>query len=71
MNYVTEEEFKKRCDEQDEKLEDIKENHLRSIYDAQLWFNARLDEVEKKFSRNLALGLAIIAIFLAVIEVFG
>ena len=71
MNYVSQEDFDKKCKEINDNIDDIKDNHLSSIYNAQLWFNDKLEQIEKKFTKNLALGVALIAVFLAVIEVFG
>ena len=66
-DYVTKEEFKQRCDKVDEKLEDITDNHLTTIWGAIEFIFHDIRNI-----RWLIMGgVGVLAIVLAILEVFG
>ena len=70
-DYVTKEEFKESCSGINSKIDNITNNHLDSIYSALVWLSTKIEQLEARFFKILAAGIAIIAVVLAIIEVFG
>jgi len=71
MQYVTKDELYEACKEINDKIDDVKDNHLNSIYNAITWLS---DMVEKKVNRVywvIGIGLALLAVVLTILQVFG
>lgn len=69
--HVTKDELNQACKEINDRIDDVKDNHLDSIFNAITWLT---DMVEKKVNRVywvIGVGLALLAVILAMLQVFG
>lgn len=69
--YVTKDELNEACKEINDKVDDMRDNHLSTIFDAITWLT---DFVDKKVNRIywvIGIGLALLGVVLTMLQVFG
>ena len=69
--HVTKEELDRAIQTVNDSIDDIKDNHLGSIYAGIVWLSNKIEKVENRFYKIIGIGIALIAIVLAILEVMG
>ena len=69
-DYVTQEQFDTKCEEIKKEIKDIKENHLSDVWDALGTIWGHLEQLRRDMWKQAAFIAGIIAVVLAILEVF-
>lgn len=69
--YITKDEFQKECKAINDKIDDLANNHLGTIFDAIVWLEGLVDRKINKVYWVLGGGFGLLAVVLTMLQVFG